>query len=391
MRHPQAESRGCAANSQRAASTAPLSRAQVRIGIDAGQLAHPHTGIGRYTLELCRALDSLLPNAQFFVYSRDPVDAPVESSRWTVRVERVAASRRLHDWLWMTFRCSAMCAKDDLNIFWAARTLAPSLRASTKCVVTVYDLFHLDRQLVSLKRWLFYRWFVDRALRRADVIVTISNDAASELRRLRGYESDAVVRPAVSSNFRPRDESEIQSCLRQYNLARPYLLNISRWDPKKNLTALLQAFLGMKRKGLIPKYALALVGGPDGNDKGNDHLRRLVREGKSSGVALVGPVREEHLAALYSGCEAFVFPSSHEGFGIPVLEARACGARIVAADSKALREAGGIDAVYVTPTVKGIRHGILVALSSHALPAQKRGLWTWAESGEVFVKALIAT
>ena len=70
---------------------------RLRIGIDGGQLAELETGIGRYTLELCRALDSLLPNAKFFVYSKHPIVAPVASSRWMIRVEPNARARRLHD------------------------------------------------------------------------------------------------------------------------------------------------------------------------------------------------------------------------------------------------------------------------------------------------------
>jgi glycosyltransferase involved in cell wall biosynthesis len=377
--------------SSSAARGEPPSSTNVTIGIDGGQLAHSNTGIGRYTLELCKVLDSLLPEAQFFIYSKQPIPVPVKSSRWTVKIEPITRFRRLHDWMWMTFRCSAICTQDNLDIFWGARTLLPSLAAKTTCIVTVYDLFHLQRQLVSLKRWVFYRWFFDRALRRADRIVTISNDTASELRRLRGYLSDAVIRPAVSDNFRPRDESEIQSCLRHYGLSRPYLLNTSRWDRRKNLAVLLRAFLEMKSRSLIPDHTLAMVGGPEGNDRGNNRLRSLVRRGRDSGVALLGRVPEDHLVALYSGCEAFVFPSSHEGFGIPVLEARACGAKVVAADTRALREAGENDAVYVCPTVDGVSEGILMALRSLAPPSEGSRVWTWRESGERFVKTLLAT
>ena len=361
---------------------------RMRIGIDGGQLAEPNTGIGRYTLELCRALDSLLPNAKFFVYSKHPIAAPVVSSRWTIRVESNAKARRLHDLLWMTFRCPNICAGDDVNIFWGARTLLPTLRASTRCVVTVYDMFHLHRELVSLKRWLSYRWFIDRALKRADAIVTISNGTASELRRLRGYESRAVVRPAVSSNFRPCNESEIQSCLTHYGLSRPYFLNTARWDPKKNLDVLLRTFLGMKRDGLIPGYSLALAGGPIGKYKCNARLRTLIDESRQAGVSFLGRVTEDRLPALYSGSEAFVLPSTHEGFGMPVLEARACGTRIVASDINAVREAGENDAMYVAPTVDGIRDGILKTLNSPVRPLAHRHLWTWLDSCEDFVRVL---
>jgi glycosyltransferase involved in cell wall biosynthesis len=362
---------------------------QLRIGIDGGQLAEPNTGIGRYTLELCRALDSLLPNAKFFVYSKHPIAAPVVSSRWTIRVEPNAKARRLHDLLWMTFRCSSICAGDDVDIFWGARTLLPALRSSTRCIVTVYDMFHLHRELVSLKRWLSYRWFIDRALKRANVIVTISNDTASELRRLRGYQSHAVIRPAVSSNFRPCSESKIQNCLRHYGLSKPYFLNTARWDPKKNLDVLLRAFTGMKKDGLIPGYSLALAGGPIGKYKSNARLRTLIDESRQAGVTFLGRVTEDRLPALYAGSEAFVLTSTHEGFGMPVLEARACGTRIVASDIDAVREAGENDAIYVPSTESGIRAGILQALSSPNRSAAGVRLWTWRDSGEFFVRALL--
>lgn len=366
-----------------------LSESDLNIGIDGGQLANTNTGIGRYTLELCRALDSLLPNAHFFIYSKYPVTAPVKSSRWVVRIEPTLAARRLHEWFWTTFRCSALCARDDLDVFWGARSLVPSLSSGIKCIVTIYDLFHLNRQLVSLKRWLFYRWFIGRSLRRANVIVTISKDTALELRRLQGYASDAVIRPAVSHDFRPRSEPEIASVLRHYALSRPYLLNTSRWDPKKNLAVLLHAFLDMKKNGLIPDYALALVGSADGNDKGNAQLRGLVHDNRTAGLALLGNVPEDHLPALYSGCDAFVFPSSHEGFGIPVLEARACGARVIAANIPALREAGETEAMFVNPTTQGIREGILTTLNLPTPRIERQRLWTWQDSAELLARTFI--
>jgi glycosyltransferase involved in cell wall biosynthesis len=82
-----------------------------------------------------------------------------------------------------------------------------------------------------------------------------------------------------------------------------------------------------------------------------------------SSVRDTGYVDDEELAALYSGAAVFVLPSSYEGFGMPVLEARACGAPVVTTDLAELREAGGPDCVYIQPTEDGIRNGILTALS----------------------------
>jgi glycosyltransferase involved in cell wall biosynthesis len=103
----------------------------------------------------------------------------------------------------------------------------------------------------------------------------------------------------------------------------------------------------------------------------------------------LGRVPDSDLAALYSGCDAFVFPSIYEGFGIPVLEARACGARVVATDTPEIREAGGDGTTYIAPTPEGLRSGIL-----HVLSRPKRQtmatlcLPTWEESATTLARVL---
>ena len=102
----------------------------------------------------------------------------------------------------------------------------------------------------------------------------------------------------------------------------------------------------------------------------------------------MGFVDDEALAVLYSGADALVFPSSYEGFGIPVLEARACGTRVVTTDLPELREAGGDDTIYVPPTEHGVRVGMLAALASSRpkpLPPRDYG---WAESARMFASVL---
>ena len=119
-------------------------------------------------------------------------------------------------------------------------------------------------------------------------------------------------------------------------------------------------------------------------------IARLV-EGGGRRIRALGFVDDEALAVLYNGADALVFPSSYEGFGIPVLEARACGTRVVTTDLPELREAGGSDAIYVAPTQDALRAGMLEALASNRPKALAPSECSWNSSARVFANLLTKT
>ena len=135
---------------------------------------------------------------------------------------------------------------------------------------------------------------------------------------------------------------------------------------------------------MIAGHKLLLVG-----DRGwkDSSIIELVRNSES--VVRLGFVDDTSLAALYSGADAMIYPSTYEGFGMPVLEARACGARVVTSDLPELREAGGDDAIYVTPSEQGICSGISSAI---AMPRANPVLWqdwSWTQSAYVLAEVLL--
>jgi glycosyltransferase involved in cell wall biosynthesis len=145
----------------------------------------------------------------------------------------------------------------------------------------------------------------------------------------------------------------------------------------------------MKSEGLLPKHRLILVGERGWRD---GKLAGIVRAAADHGVMALGRVPDGDLPALYSGCDAFIFPSIYEGFGIPVLEARACGARVVATDTPEIREAGGDGTTYITPTPEGLRSGILHALSGQKRQTMPTLCWpTWEESATTLAGVLRGT
>ncbi len=340
-------------------------KTRLRIGIDGRNLKRFGTGFIRYTVELCRALDAALPEAEFYVYSPFPVELPVRSERWIPRVDRWSLNGRIRGALWLKTRLGFLCRNDNLDSFWATVTFLPFLPAGVKKVVSVHDVVHLVAgETMSFRLNLPLHLFFARDCRRADAILTNSQGTADRLLATLGCPTAGVVRPAVSEDFRPRPQSEIDAVRAKYGLDRPYVLGVGVSVRRKNVITLVEAFAAMKAAGELCDHALALVGpGITADQRLNDLLAA-----NRAQIRTLGYVPEEDLPALYCGASVFAFPSLYEGFGIPALEARACGTRVVATDMPELREAGGPDAVYIEPTVADVRRGILEALSRPAPP-----------------------
>jgi glycosyltransferase involved in cell wall biosynthesis len=367
--------------------------AGLKIGMDARLMGDRPSGIGHYISELSRALVELLPGAEFFLYAPWPIHMPVASPRWRARIDpwSKAFERARGLWMtkhaWMLLRTRTLCLRDGINVFWATDApFIPYLPKSVRVVATVYDVRYRLAPETQRKSTLYVRRLLEKRHTRADALTVISQGTADKLCQYLGYKAAAVVRPAVSAEFYRRDEDEIARVLERYRIQTPYLLSIANADatPHKNTGLLIKVFRDLTREGRLQKYSLVLGGLK--SEQLLDTFRREFGEEILKVVAL-GYVDGADLPALYSGADAFAFPSLYEGFGIPVLEARACQTRIVTTDSAELREAGGNRAVYTTPDAAGIRAGIIAALAAER-PSEPERLWTWKSSAEILTDAL---
>lgn len=357
-----------------------------RIGIDGRALQGNRTGIGRYVFELCKELDKILLDAQFFIYSQFPIEMPIVSDRWVSRVDRLPLKRYIKSIVWLKLRSGLLCRGDNLDVFWASATFLPLISTRVKKVVTVYDLNHkvVPKTMPTATFW-GYRLFFALDVNRADKILTISEGTANRLHELVNRRADGVVRPSVSEFFKPQTEQQINNCLNSYGIHYPFVLAVATWEPRKNLELLINVFISMKRDGLLPTHKLILVGGKGWKDT---RLVKIVGDSKEYIISL-GFVSDEQLAPLYAGSDVFVFPSVYEGFGMPVLEALSCGARVVASDIPEIREAGDVNVVYIKPDVEGIRKGILNALTR---VSEKKAIDfqppTWSDGAKTLAAAL---
>jgi glycosyltransferase involved in cell wall biosynthesis len=360
----------------------------LRIGMDGDALRAPLSGVGHYVFNLCSELDALLPDVSFIAYSRFPAAAVrLPSPRWQLRSEPVVALRRLPSFVWLKTRCRAMCASDRIDVFWAGRTLHPRLDGGVQTVCTVHDLNHLvvPETMQFQNRWSSRLWFRGDILT-ADCVLANSRGTAERIRTMVGAKVRDVVLPGVTLQFHlPQGarEMEIPENLARLGVKQPYLLSVATPEPRKNLDAVLHAYIDLKRAGKLSGHQLVLAG-PTGWK--NRALKQRLAEACAHGLVLAGYVPDELMPSLYGGADALVFPSLYEGFGMPVLEARACGTRVVTTDIPELREAGDEYVIYVQPTLEGIKEGILRAMGLPKPPPVARR--TWNEAARILARAL---
>jgi glycosyltransferase involved in cell wall biosynthesis len=357
----------------------------MRIGIDGRRLGLRPKGIGRYIWELCNGLDEVLPNAQFFLYTPRSLNLPQISNRWSFRVDE-SPFRRLPSNLWLVVGAGRLAQRDEVDCFWSGSGLLPLVGVRARTVLTIHDLVHkVAPETMDTRALWATRLFFRLSVANANALVTNSEGTARRLEEYFGYKVAAIVRPGLSRFFQSKSEYEIQQILADYKVTKPYLLAVATWEPRKGLDLLIKAFLNMKAEGLVRDYKLVLVG-----ERGWKYtaVADLVRR-NSDAILSLGFVNDVALAGLYRGAEAFVFPSKYEGFGMPVLEARACGAAVITSDLPELREAGGEAGIYIEPTEEGIRSGILTAPKRR--PAQ--GLdwqdWSWSKSAAILAQVLL--
>jgi glycosyltransferase involved in cell wall biosynthesis len=213
-----------------------------------------------------------------------------------------------------------------------------------RSVVTVHDLIHLH---TISKRSFVKRTYVTRVLshsvRHAGAIITISQYAKNDIVSAFSVDPDriTVVPLAVSSDFQPAESKVIQDFRTRFNIGGSYVLYVGNIKPHKNFTLLVHAMRAIVEHD--PNVTLVCVGERFSN---NQTIHAEIQElGLASCIREVGFLSRRDLVAAYSGASVHVLPSDHEGFGLPVLEAMACGAPVVVSDSGALPEVAGDAAI----------------------------------------------
>jgi glycosyltransferase involved in cell wall biosynthesis len=349
--------------------------------IDADTVGRARTGDEAYTINLLRELPDAAPDLTFAATLRHLRDMPNDVPAHVRRIELdvVSPYRRI------PFSLPQVARREHAALLHTQYFVAPRLRLPA--VVTVHDLSFTRRpELFGIRDRLLLGGLVPGSVRRAQRVIAVSRFTRDDLIDRYGLDPARVVaiRNGVSARFRPDPEAASEA-RRQHSLARPFVLFVGALQPRKNAPALLDAFARLRgHDGL----ELVLAGGDRG---GLPDVRERIRTlGLGPRVRLLGHVSEATLPGLYTAAELLAFPSLYEGFGLPALEAMACGTPVCASSTTGLGEAVGDGGVTFDPrSVEEIAESIQQVLDDPELRAtlranglERAGRFTWRRSAE---------
>ena len=347
------------------------------------------------------AFDGLLPQDRIVVWD-NPFPAAVHENPepWKLRVAEVLREDFLHalrpD---IVHVASLFEGWGDAVAASVGRGRAPRVRTA----VTLYDLIPMAMSEMYLSDPRARRWYEERVqdLRRADLWLAISDHTRSEALRLLGLPGERVVNISGSIDpiFQrlPANAHRDAALAARYGISRPFVMYAGGFDERKNIAGLVRAY-GLLPEPIRQRRQLVIVGKPPARE-----YQALVAVAAGCGLAqddvrFVGFVPDPDLVAMYNACELYVFPSFYEGFGLPALEAMACGAPVIGADASSLPEVIGYpDAMFPPDSPTAMSAMIVRALTDEAFRrgliehgAERTGRFSWERSARVALEAMEA-
>nr|WP_290668999.1 glycosyltransferase family 1 protein [Ardenticatena sp.] len=319
----------------------------MRIGFDLTPLCGQPTGVGVYAAHVLAHIAPLL-------------DEPIVSLahravQWPVGVPRPATHQMtppfaMNKTLWMQLCLPWQLHRAGVQLCHFTNSVAPLL-SPVPLVVTLHDAslwlypdYHYSRRLLTM------RPLIPAVVRRARMVVTVSHQASRDLMRVLGLprEKIRVIYEAPSPFFRPLAPGAWMAGVRErYRLPERFVLYVGTLEPRKNLVRLVRAVARLNQEAGVA-CGVVLVGPRGWKDEAI--LAAVAEARRATTVCLLGYVPLEDVRALYNLAAVFAFPSLYEGFGLPVLEAMACGTPVITSRGGALEEVAGDAAMLVNPT-----------------------------------------
>lgn len=363
----------------------------MRIGLDAYPLSEIKTGVGHYTYELSRHLAEEFDD-EYLLVSPRPFEqsaiAGIHAPETNGRLHLIEQRTNFLTSRWWSIGLPRFLRKEKLQIFHGTNHQIPLVGACPS-IVTIHDLSLLLHPAWHERRAVRRgRLFLPCVARRASRIITPTESVRREVVEHLGVAAEKVVsvHEAARACFYQATEDEVVEVRARLEVEKDFVLCVATLEPRKNLARLLTAFDELLR-ATNGKTQLVLVGREGWLVA--DLMRRVDNFG--SRVRRLGYVSDADLRALYSSCKIFVYPSLYEGFGLPPLEAMACGAPVITSRIASIAEVTGDAARLVEPIdTAALAHALIELWSDRAARAKLSadGLhrareFTWKRTAEL--------
>ncbi len=355
-----------------------------RIGINAHLLAaapgYRRAGIHQYIYQVLRRLP---PQHEYLVFTRyrQPLGGPTlrtVPSRWPTE-------RRLVRILWEQAAWPLLAQQQRVDLLHSMAFVLPVVLPAP-AVVTVYDLsfVHYPHSFPALQQW-YLRWQTAQACRRARRVIVISQSGGQDVQRFFGVPPQRidVISPGIDEMYAPPEPQAIAAFRQRRQLPQQFVLHVGTLQPRKNIPLLLEAFARLP----LSQVHLVLVGG-----KGwmyEEIFARVTALGLQERVHFAGYVPDAELPLWYGAAALLALPSLYEGFGLPLVEAMACGCPVLAANVSSLPEAVGEAGLLLPPDdAQAWAEGMTAVLQDAALRATmvanglvQAGQFSWERAG----------
>lgn len=322
----------------------------MEVVVNARFLTQPITGTQRFAIELCRELKKIRP--EIVLVAPDNIIHPAIAKELDVQV----VGKIKKGIIWEQLELPLILRKRGNPLLVNLCNLSPILYSNN--VVTILDLsFHIHPEWFSKQFSTLYNLFIPRAASKARRILTISESSKQDIVNYFGVKPSLIdiIHPSVSKEF------ELPTVKKSVSTYEKYVLAVSSIDPRKNFIGLIKAFKACN----LNDTKLLIVGSKHKVFANND-IKSVVGDDKR--IVFTGYVTDEQLVDLYQNALVFAYPSFFEGFGIPPLEAMACGCPTVVSNTTSLPEVCGNASVYIDPyNTDSIRDGLMSVLNDKIL------------------------
>ena len=345
----------------------------MKIGIDISQIIYEGTGVATYTRELVKSLVKVGDKDEFVLFGSSlRLRRPLKEFLKGLPGENAKGKfsflpPKLLEFLWNGVHLFPVeNLVGEVDIFHSSDWLEPPTKKAKK-VTTIHDLTIYKYPetffargghdiVKNQKRKLFF------TKQECDLIICVSETTKQDAMEILKIPEKKlkVIYEAPDSIYFPKNQEEVKKVKNKFGIHGDYLLCVGTREPRKNIDQVLMAFVEISRA--YPELSLVIAGKYGWGDK------KLKVKSEKLKVRILGFVEKEDLASLYSGAEAFVYPSLYEGFGLPILEAMACGCPVITSNIGSMRELAAGFSVLVDPqSTDSIAENILKLLKNNDL------------------------